>query len=372
MKSLKLTLLLLVFFTALVACAEQKILERVSLVTLIGYDLGEEDQLTATSIIRQINPELESKVETHSETGITSKGIRVKTDLRTSKRIVSGQLRVVLIGEELAKKGLNEALHTLTMNSEISSSIYLAIVEGDAKPLIEYKYENIKDIGQYIFQLIDHNVQQHHAVSSTLHETDRDNLSPLHDFALPMVKREGEVIKISSVAFFKEGKMVGDLPADDAFYIMMIRDNLKTGTLQLALHGSPLKSAENNQDILQVAIDSIQTKQTQNLVDKTVPEFDLTIDMECRLLEIDSSVKTGDPKSLEELEKEISKELESQLSRIINYSQEINSDIFGFGEHYKIEVRNTTIDAEKWHEMYPNMKVNVTVNTKILRSGVFE
>ncbi|MBM7664597.1 spore germination protein [Solibacillus kalamii] len=357
----------------LVGCAEQKILERISLTTLVGFDLADDDKLAATAVIRQINPDLESKIELQSATALTSRGARSKIDLKTSKTIGSGQLRVVLYGEELAKVGLNENIHILKMNSEISNATYMASVEGDLNELLEYKYENISDLGQHIYQLIKYNVDKQYIISSTLHEINRDKLSFIGSYSMPILEREENNIKISGIAFFNEGKIVGKLPAEESIYILMVKEKTHSGTLELEIPITTLeKSPSDSSEGLPIAIDSINSKRKIKLVDPAVPEFNLTIKIDCRLLEVDSDVSMDNPSIIHKLEKEINKKIESEINRIIDYSHEIDTDIFQFGEYYKAQNRNADIDKNKWDEMFSEMKVNVTVNTTIIRDGVFQ
>lgn len=366
-------ILLFACIIVLVGCAEKKILERISLTTLVGFDLADEDKLAAIAVIRQINPDLESKIELQSATALTSRGARSKIDLKTSKTIGSGQLRVVLYGEELAKVGLNENIHILKMNSEISNATYIASVEGDLNELLEYKYENISDLGQHIYQLIKYNVDKQYIISSTLHEINRDKLSFIDSYSMPILEREENNIKISGIAFFNEGKIVGKLPAEEAIYILMVKGKTLNGTLEMEIPITTLeKSPPDSSEGLPIAIDSINSKRKIKLVDSAVPEFNLTIKIECRLLEVDSDVSMDNPSIIHKLEKEINKKIESEINQIIDYSHEINTDIFQFGEYYKAQNRNADIDKKKWDEMFSEMKVNVTVNTTIIRDGVFQ
>ena len=371
--SKKKLVLAIAFAIVLAGCTQQKILENISLTTLVGYELTDESELSATAVIRQINQDSESRVVVQSATAETSKWTRTKIDLKTTKITGSGQLRVILFGENMAKEGLDNGIHILKMNSEISNATYLAIVEGDLKELLEYSYENITDIGQHIYQLIEHNIENHHTVSSTLHEVNRDKLSLVRNYSLPIIKKEEENIVISGIAFFNGGKIVGQLPSDDAFYILMIKDRTQNGILQLILPDSTLKKpASDSTDGLPIAIDSIASKQKLTLKDASLPEFDLTIKFDCRLMEIDADLSIDKPEIIEKLQQEINKKIESEIDRIIKYSQEVNSDIFNFGEYYRAHVRNADIDKEMWNELYPQMKVNVTVKTTIIRDGVFQ
>ncbi|MCM3387842.1 Ger(x)C family spore germination protein [Ureibacillus chungkukjangi] len=373
MRKIKLILILLICCSLITGCAETKILERISLVTLIGYDNGDEDKVTATTVVRQINPEFESRVETQTETEATSKGTRIKVDMKTAKKLAAGQLRVVLYGEELAKQGIEESIQTLLSNSEISTSVYLAVVRGESKTLIEQNYEGISDIGQHLYNLIDHNIEQQQLISSTLHEIGRDNQSKVRNFALPILKKEGQFIGITGTAFFNKGKMVGELPSSDISYLVLICDSFKSGTLELSLDSESISpTVETKGDTLNLAVDSIKSKSIIKVTDAKKNEFDLNILLKCRLLETSNKIDISDPKVNKTIEKAMNEKIESEISRIIKYTKEIESDIFGFGEEYRSQVRGANLTEEKWMEMYKKMKLNINVDVEIIRNGVYE
>ena len=121
-----------------------------------------------------------------------------------------------------------------------------------------------------------------------------------------------------------------------------------------------------------MVFDPIKTNKDVKLVNPTTPEFDLHLTVQARLLEIKPDINVGEPKKQEELEKAISKSLSSEISRVIAYCQEIDSDVFGYGEIYRSSVRHSKLTEEKWNELYKEMKVNVNVDFTLLRSGVFE
>lgn len=168
--------------------------------------------------------------------------------------------------------------------------------------------------------------------------------------------------------------MVGSLPASDSFYVLLIRENINDGTLQLVLPGELADSSKNPPDNqpeeLPIAIDAINTKRNLKIVSDN--EIDLNITLDCRLLEIHSSLAISDKKITEKIEKAMNKKIESEINRIIAYSQEVNSDIFGFGEHFYAHKRDSKLTEKKWREIYPNLKINVKLDTEIIRSGVFE
>jgi spore germination protein len=367
-------LLLLFLCVGLVGCADTKLLERVSLATLIGYDLGEKDSVETTAVVRQVSTGLQSNVAIITAENETSQGTRAKINRRAAEKIVTGQLRGVLFGDEFAKEGIGHYIDTLLKNPSISEGVLLAVVEGETRPLLEYKYPDIEDIGEHIFKLLEQNIKSEQVPSSTLHEVAYDYYSAGRDIALPIIKRDKELVEISGIALFKKSKMIGKLSVEDSFYVKLSRDDYNSGTFEMKIKGDDLPSSlmKNPPKEISLVFDPIETHKDVKLVNPTTPEFDLHLTVKARLLEIKPDINVGKPKNTEELEKAISKSLSSEISRVIAYCQKIDSDVFGYGEVYRSKVRHSKLTEKKWNEMYKEMKVNVHVDFTLLRSGVFE
>jgi spore germination protein len=370
----KLYILILFLFISLVGCTQSKVLDELGLTTLVGYDLGSEDGVTATAVILQVNPELQSNVEVISAEDQTSKGTSAKINRKNSQKIMFGQMRVSLYGEELSKEGIGHYIETLSRNPSMSSSIIMAVVDGQTKSLLGYQYQNIENIGEHIFKLLEQNVKYEHMIPSTLHEVSHDYYSAGTDISMPVIKRNDESVEISGVAIYKRDKMVGQLSAEDSFYVKLIRDNYDSGTFETLIKGDYLPSSlvNNPPDEIPVVLDTIKSKRDLKLTNPKTPEFDLHLTMEARLLEIMPDIDVGKQKNVAELEKAISKSLTSEVSRIIAYCQEVDSDIFGFGESYRSSVRKSKLTDDKWQELYREAKINVQIDFTLVRDGVFE
>ena len=358
----------------LVGCVETNILDRIGLVTLVGYDVGTEEKMATTSAIREVNPEFQSNVEVITTENETSKGNRMKTNRKLSKKVVVGQMRVILFGEELAKDDIHHYIDAHLENESVSNSVYLAVVEGEMTELLEYEYKNIDDIGQHIYRLLEQNIKQENMISATLHETGHDLYTAGEDIFMPIIKKEEELIELSGIALFKDSKMVSKIPPEDTFYVKLIGDRFKSGTFETILQKEdiPNNLMKNTPNEIPLAFDAINSKRELKLVNRNTPEFDLKLKIKSRITEIYPDVNLGDPKTVAKLQKAISKNLSREISRVIAYSQSVDSDIFAFGEKYRSSVRDSNLTKEKWHELYKNMKVNVEVDFVILRSGVFE
>ncbi|SES11089.1 Ger(x)C family spore germination protein [Psychrobacillus sp. OK032] len=374
MKKVTFYIIPLFLLSILVGCAETDILDRVGLTTLVGYDVGTEERMSTTVVVREVNPEFQSNVEVITTENETSKGNRMKANRKLSKKITIGQMRVVLFGEELAKDDLHSYLDSLLENPSVSNSLYLAVVEGETSVLLEHEYKNIDDIGQHIYRLMEQNIKYEHMISSTLHEIAHDFYMVGKDSAIPIIKKEGELVELTGVAIFNDGKMVSSLSLEDSFYVKLLRDNFKSGIFETILKEEdiPPNLIKGTSNEMPVAFDAIKSKRELKLVDATTPEFDFQLKLKARLLEIYPDVESGDPKVIERLEDAMVKNLTREISRVIAHCQNVQSDIFGFGEKYRSSVRNSNLSKEKLHDMYKDMKVNIKVEFEILRDGVFE
>ncbi|WP_203247069.1 Ger(x)C family spore germination protein [Sporosarcina beigongshangi] len=374
MKKRNFFILLLVLCVSLVGCTETKILERVSLVTLIGYDVGKEESVETTAVVRQVGTELQSKVAIITTENSTSQGTRAKINLRAAEKLMSGQLRGTLFGEEFAKVGIGHYIDTLMKNHTISEGMLLAVVEGETRPLLEYQYPEIDEIGEHVYKLLDQNIKSEQVVSSTLHEIAFDYYSRGRDIAMPIIKRDEELVAVSGIALFRKDKMIGKLSVEDSFYVKLSRDNYQNGTLEIKIKGDDFPSSlvDGTPEEIVLVFDPIKTQKDVKLVNPTTPEFDLNFVVQARLLEIKPSIDTTKPENLKNFEQAIGKNLANEIARVIAYCQEVDSDVFGYGEFYRSAVRDSKLTEEKWHEMYKEMKVNVDVDFTLLRSGVFE
>lgn len=366
--------ILLLFIALLIGgCAEPKLLEKIGLITLSGYDLDEDGKIVTTAVIRQVDPEFQSMVTTSTAVNDSSLGAMTELNRKATKKLLMGQKRMVLFGENLASEGIGHFLNTMSKNATHSSGILLAITQGKSKELLEYPYKNINDVGQETHKLIEQNIDNEQVISSTLHEVTKDYYSVGRDIIIPIIVRKDEVIEISGMALFNTDKMIGQLPAKDSFYLLLSRGEFKSGRFETTIPGDTFPSdGYHYSESIPIAFDTITSKQKLKLTDQTVPEFDLHIKLNGRILEIGAEVDFDDPKEVEKLEEAINQSMAEELKSILSYCQEINSDAFGLGEQYRSQVRNSKLTYESWHDMYPTAKVNINVNFKILRSGVFE
>lgn len=356
------------------ACTEPKTLEKMGLITTLGYDLTEDKKILSTMVMLQIDPEAPQNTGIISAEATTSKGARISADLQSPKKLESGQLRVALYSEEIARQGIINLADTLARDPSISDLTYLAIVEGNVHDMLRQKNEQFTDIGQYIYKELDQNIKGELIPSSTLQEVMHDYYAEGVDPVLPILKSKNGQVKITGMALMDMDKMVGKISPSKAFYLKLVNDRYESGSLEISIpkNGLELTQEDGRSSELVIVLDTIKSNSNMKLKNKELPEFDLNIKLDSRILEINQTVDMSKPENIKKLEKDISGKMKKEVEDLLEETKSMNTDPFGFGEVYRSSVRNSKLTHEKWHEIYKDSKINVHIDFTILRTGVVE
>jgi spore germination protein len=359
----------LTFTLLLTSCSEKKILEDIGLITTVGYDLVGKKKISSTMVVLQIDPEAARNIDVISSEALTSKGGRINGNLETSKVLESGQLRVALYNDKIAKRGIRPYVDTLARDPSISDLTYLAIVEGSTKSLLEHQYKNTPDVGQHLYNQIEQLTDKEQISNATLQEVQQSYYSDGIDPILPLVKREGEHIRISGNAIMRNDKMVGKLTAEESFFVKLIRDEYRAGSIELTFE---MKDEKQKKHKITTVIDTIKSSRKFDLIEKNGPRFYLDLKIQGRLLELQGEIDLINPQNVEALEKAISQKMKKEAQYVISYCQERNSDVFGFGEVYRSSVRHSNLSKGEWHQKYRKITYDMEVDFSLIRTGITE
>lgn len=371
------SLLVTVLLVAIVAsgCVEKRVLERMGLVVAVGYDPLPKNRILGTVVLYQIDPNAKEKVNVIANTAYTSKGSRSAMNVESSKKLVSGQLRVVLYNESLARKGVINLVDTLSRDADIGTGVYLTITKDKSFDLLSHRYPEVSNIGTYLFQTIKQNVKGERMISPTLHEFLHAYHSIGKDPVLPYIQKIGNEVKVNQIAFFKEDVMVGVGTLQEAFQLKMLRDRFRSGNLELSLPYHTIQKYEKHKkitkgDVYYLVIEQIKSNTKIKLQDEKTPSFKVTINLDARLQEISVKTDLANPEAIKTIENQINSKMEHMIMEFLKKTQQLQIDPVGFGQKYLASVRNPKLTTEKWRQMYSSAKFDVTVNTTLVRVGV--
>lgn len=356
------------------SCVSKDQLEKLSIVTAVGYDTSEGEKIKGTTVIGQFDPSKKNVTNVLTSTAFTSKTIRQKMNMETRNKMVSGQLRAAILGSELAESGnIINIVDTLSRDPAIGTMVYLGISETTAEEVLRIKPKQ-GNMGNFLYELFQQNIKGELLLSCTLHEFLQDYYDPGRDPVIPYLKKENNKIKVKGTALISGDHFAGMLNEKDSFYVKLLREKFEIGSLELEIPVDelPKNMFMNNpkSDTLYLNIDEIVSDSNIKVIDKSIPSFQVEINLDVRLQEITEDIKL-DGKSIAVLEKQISKVMKKGSEKVIEKLQEVKSDPVGFGALYNAQ-RGIHLKGNEWHDIFQNAKFKVIIKPTILKTGVMD
>lgn len=368
-------LFICLYLVVLTSCVSREQLEKLSLVTAVGYDISEkDDKIEGTLVIGQFDPTQKDVSEVPSATANTSKMIRQKLNLGTKNKTVSGQLRVAVFGNELAKSGdIINIIDTMSRDPAIGTLVYLAISDTTAKDILQVKPKQ-GNIGYYLYELIQQNIKGELLLSCSLHEFLQAYYDPGRDPTIPYLENKKNKIVANGMSLISGDKFVGKISEEESFYIKLLREKFKTGNIELEL---PIKElpekifiGKPKSEFLYLNIDEIVSDSSIKVKNKSIPSFQVDIKLDIRLQEITEDVLI-DPKTITIFEKEINKAMVKETEAIIQKLQVMKADPVGFGGIYNAQ-RGINLTENMWHDIFQKATFDVKIKSSIQKTGVMD
>jgi spore germination protein len=383
LKKIPLFLMIVIASMILSSCVETRYLEKQGLITAVGYDQSEEEnQMTGTIVFYQFNPSMVNLSTVISAEADTSKGIRKSANMESDHNLVSGQLRVAVYGEGIAKSGISALVESLTRDASIGNMVFLAVAAPSAKEILSFQPKSQPtNMGTYLYNMLQLNVKDETIPNPTLQEFLTSYGSVGKDAILPYLSIIEGKIGIAGFSLFSDDKQVSVLDREKIFYIRTLLDQINTGSTEVSIPKDnlikELKAAEPEEEpkegeMLHIMLDNIKSRQKIKVTNKNTPAFDIRLKLELRILEMSAPLNLSEEPVLRKLEKELEKTMEKKGTDILNEVKEIGSDPIGFGSHYRAVTRGKEVTKEDWKEKYPEAEFNFDIDVKIIRTGVID
>lgn len=343
---------------------DERILDKIGYVQSTSQDLLPDGRLKISASVPIANPEIKETSEFLVTEALSSKEGRMKLARQTNLKLVSGQLRVVLLGEALAKKGIMENLDSYSRDPTVSETVKIVIVEGDAADLLGKNYKSLPRNGQYIDRLITKESRGHSIVHSTLYSFNRDYYEAGKDPVAPIIVSEEDRIATNGIALFKKDKYVDKLTSDEGLIFSFLYGSFKGGELTVHL-------TEESSKKIAVFLNSLKSKRKLDVVHQSNGKITVNLDIEVKAAVIDypGELELDDPGELRRFESLVSAELTNRGEKIIKKLQEVGVDSLGIGT----KVRNTMSFKEwkdmNWEDEYPKVDINCSLKLKVKDYG---
>lgn len=303
------------------------------------------------------------------------------TSQKVPRQLFFAHLRMVVIGETLAKEGVKELFdffersketrlttHVLVARKSTAESIISTITPLEAIPAnsIVGKLETTEKVWS---KNVDMNI--HDVINSLTSEGREIIISGVRivgDQRQGIKKSNNEQTKplayaqIKEIALFKEGKLKRWLDSDEARGVIWIRDKMKSTIVNL--------DYKEKKDC--VGIEVIRSKtDVKAEVRHGVPVIHIKIREEGNISELRCAVDPSEPDETKKLQDEWIEETKKEVMAAVKAAQNEKSDIFGFGEALNLANPEAWEKMKKdWNQIFAICQVNVEVDAFIRRSGM--
>ncbi|MGP4076528.1 Ger(x)C family spore germination protein [Halobacillus sp. K22] len=361
-------------------CIPKSYIEKLGIITAVGYDQAGESSLRGTMVMYQFDPTTTSASQVVTSEAATSKGLRLEANKMTSHRLVSGQVRLELFQDQLASKGMTRYMDTLERDAKVSDMGLLGVSEEPTADLLKLN-ANTKEAsnsGEYIKKMIEKNIEDDLLPDATLRTYIHDYNDVGIDPTLPMLStKDGKAI-ISGLALFQDDKYTAKLSSQDIFYLLLLKNEYKDGQFQLQLPDEALKefhkatSGSSEDGPLHLSLHEIDSKLTIDPKKGEPTQQRIKVTMEARLLEITKEIDLKNKEAIKKLEKEIEKKVKADLEQFLDVLKENQVDPIGFGKVYNAKNRENRVTKENWRQQISDLNISFDVNMKLLRHGIAE
>jgi spore germination protein KC len=381
--------LLIVCTIFLTGCWDERELNKIALVMAIGLDKtkGKEEYRVSYEVV---NPtEISGKTGTGRTTPVTvysSSGSTVFEALRnaaevTPRQLMISHINIIVIGEDLAIEGIHGILDFFERDDEgrLTSNLLIA---KDAKavevlktltPIDKVPAFAIKGKLDTMVQKLSkgYDIELDEVIRGALRKGGGPAISGVQlikhaesGLKESDIKRTtpATIIKISGLAMFKHGKLVGWLNGETARGAAVINNKLRGSAVSIG--------CQQKKRGLSIEVRGSKTKIKASSRDR-IPTIQLFVKQEGSIGHILCAIDLKKSKEIRKLEKKWAKETKKEVENAISQAQRNHTDIFGFGEALERTNKQEWKKIEKnWSNIFAKSKVEVHVETRIRRPGM--
>lgn len=340
-------------------CVEKEVVDDVNLIVATGFDLTDNGRVRGTAdvnIYMKDQPVKDYHIVAESK---LSRDVISEMQKKSQEPLVIGKLQVALFGDKLAKQGLSEIVDTLQRDASIGERLLLAVTRDDAMGILKSDFATV-GAGQYLSNLILHNIESRDLPSTNLHLFLYQYYSKGQDPFLPILKKneqEGNV-EIDGIALMEDEKVVAELPNEKLLFFKVLTDQYSKGS-----HTVEIPNSEHS-----AVVKSLSSSRELRVISEQPLKVNIDIKLKGYINEYTGKKIT--PKVKEKVIQAFEKEMEKEVHALIEKFKELKIDPVGIGDDLRSQIRSFKI--EEWKERIPELKVDIHADVTISESGVVD
>ncbi|KAI7258455.1 hypothetical protein KC345_g10556 [Hortaea werneckii] len=275
-------------------------------------------------------------------------------------------LRVIIIGEDIARGNLDELNDYLRRNPEIRRRTWLLVSEGRASKFMDVTPPLQRVPTLYILAMMEKSVSSGKFPRDYIGTFWSADSKWGESGYLPyVVLRNEDNIMIKGLACFSGGKMVSTTEPIEIGGFMALK-GMDPGGYSTLFKTKKL-------GVVMTKINERFTR-TRSEIKNGKPHFTYQVFLEADLDEHIGRESIRTSASLHEIEQDFEQEVAPILTGLVKHSQEIHSDILGMGEmirsHHKAYWKQHIHNKADWEELYSSVQVDIKLTLHLRRVGL--
>lgn len=380
--------LLLAGLTVLPGCWSKKELNELAVVMALGIDHDREGYAVSAQVMNssEVGSQQRSSIGSSPVITYTAVGKTIPDALQrmlelTPRMLYLSHLRVLVFGEDMARRGVSDALDFISRNRQLRTDFYILVAKGmRATDILQVvtPFEHIPANSLYSSILVSNKksaAMGKITLQQFITEMDRSGSNPvLSGVEIQGPRQTGNdldnvrrikpetILKNAGLAVFVKDRLVGWLGESGSKSANYVLNKVEMTAGNVPCPGG---------GIIGVEITNAKSAFDVKLARDGRPEFLVRLKLDANINAAQCNLDLSKPSNVEDIEKKLASKLTTNVERNIqDIQRKYGADIFGLGEalHRKYpKVWNNY--RGHWEDSFRTMKVQVLSEVKIRRIG---
>lgn len=380
---MKKVLLIIPIILIFCGCTDYKELNNIAIVTGFAVDL-EDDNYKVSVLISNSQKAEESAKEGEAGTivydgkGKTISMALKKIDNRIPKQLYLGHLAVVIVSEDVAKKGLDDITDYFFRSPETTKRFYIIMTRKEDKASDVLKI--LSPLESFPSQNIKLNIENANNTSSISDDLTYSKFTETYlkkgiEPYLPTLEIYGNKDKGSSSKLLESVDLksfVGlkglALFKGDKFVDYASENESRGINLAIGSTSEMIIETDCNDDYIVTAISNLKTEKKVHFENNN-PVIYLNVKSQGDIQEVTCNIDLYKQSNIEKIKEKTEKKMEQLINEGIKKAKDNKTDIFGFGNLIYKKNPSYFNSINDWNEEFNNIKINVKVSVDIKNKG---
>ncbi|KZE64273.1 hypothetical protein AWM68_14380 [Fictibacillus phosphorivorans] len=350
-------------------CWDQRLLKDSTVILGTALDLTEKKKIAQTVTFPASSKGIDTPQSPIVVTGVgnTTKNAKAHIERKVAEKFDSSKNRVTLIGIDLAKQGVYSALDSFYRDYKGALGANVAVIDGNAKEALKMIPQDTPINIEYFSNLFKSSAKDGLIKNQNIQNICTIMFSEGEDFLLPYLKviPKEKRAKIVGMAMFNKDKMVGTLTVHESRMFLLLNNHKShnaTFTVKVSNHEKARLENYINLNIVNIKRDL----NIQKIDDKIHAKIKLNVQVSVNEYPKDH---LDNKKKLKVLDQHIEERFTEIASRTVHKLQATNCDGLGLGLRIKAKYPQLW-NTINWNRMYPNIPIDVDIETTIVDNGI--